>query len=92
MPLTKYNKYTNDDVLHRRLRGAHDTLSSHMARTLSHLVMSSHTSLAQDLSLVINISIVIHERTSLSRFSLFLLPPVLPCLLFLPPPALRAVP
>ena len=31
--------------------------------------MSSHTSLAQDLSLVINISMVIHERTSLSRFS-----------------------
>ena len=31
--------------------------------------MSSHTSLAQDLSLVINISTVIHERTSLSRFS-----------------------
>ena len=54
---------------HRRLRGAHHTLSSHIARTLSHLFMSSHTSLGQDLSLVINISIVIHERTSLSRFS-----------------------
>ena len=70
MQLTKYNKYTNDDVYHKRLRGAHDTLSSHIARTLVHLVMSSHTSLAQDLSLVINISIFIHERTSLSRFSL----------------------
>ena len=35
----------------------------------AHSLMSSHTSLAQDLSLVINISIVIHERTSLSRFS-----------------------
>ena len=33
--------------------------------------MSSHTSLAQDLSLVINISIVIHGRTSLSRLSSF---------------------
>ena len=32
--------------------------------------MSSHTSLAQDLSLVINFSLVIHERTSLSRLSL----------------------
>ena len=32
--------------------------------------MSSHTSSAQDLSLVINISIVIHGRTSLTRFSL----------------------
>ena len=53
----------------RQLRGAHDTLSSHIARTLSHL-MSSHTSLAQDLSLVINISIVTHVRTSLTRFSL----------------------
>ena len=52
------------------LRGAHDTLSSHIARTLVHLVMSSHTSLAQDLSLVMNISIVIHERTSLRRLSL----------------------
>ena len=31
--------------------------------------MSSHTSLAQDLSHILNISIVIHERTSLSRFS-----------------------
>ena len=36
------------------LRGAHDTLSSHIARTLVHLFMSSHTSLAQDLSLVIS--------------------------------------
>ena len=53
MQLTKYNKYTNDDVHNRRLRGAHDTLSSHIARTLVHLVMSSHISLAQDLSLVI---------------------------------------
>ena len=35
----------------------------------AHSLMSSHTSLTQDLSLVINISIVIHERTSLSRFS-----------------------
>ena len=70
---------------------AHDTLSLHIARTLVHLVMLSHTSLAQDLSLVINISIVIHGRTSLIRLSL-LRPPVLPCLLFLPPPALRAVP
>ena len=69
MQLTKYNKYTNDDVLDRRLRGAQHTQSSHIARTLVHLFMSSHTSLAQDLSLVINISIVIHERTSLSRFS-----------------------
>ena len=33
--------------------------------------MSSHTTLAQGVSLVINISIVIHERTSLSRFSSF---------------------
>ena len=32
--------------------------------------MLSHTLLAQDLSLVINISIVIHERTSLNRLSL----------------------
>ena len=32
--------------------------------------MSFHTSLAQDLSLVINISIIIHERTSWSRLSL----------------------
>ena len=35
----------------------------------AHSLMSSHTSLAQDLSLVRNISRVIHERTSLSRFS-----------------------
>ena len=34
--------------LHRRLRGAHDTLSSHMARTLVHLMIASDTSLAQD--------------------------------------------
>ena len=32
--LTKYNKYTQWRHLHRRLRGAHDTLSSHIARTL----------------------------------------------------------
>ena len=33
MQLTKYNKYTNDDV-YTCLLGAHDTLSSHIARTL----------------------------------------------------------
>ena len=71
MQLTKYNKYTNDDVYTDACVVHMIRLSSHIARTLAHLFMSSHTSLAQDLSLDINISIVIHERTSLSRFSLF---------------------
>ena len=50
MQLTKHNKYTNDDVNTDACRGAHHALSSHTARTLAHLVMSSHTSLAQVLS------------------------------------------
>ena len=50
--LTKHD--TNDDV-GRQLRGAHRALSVHVERTLSHL-MSSHTSLAQVLSLVTTIS------------------------------------
>ena len=85
--LTKHD--TNDDVDTRQLRGAHRVLSVHVKRTLSHL-MSSHTSLAQDLSLVINISIVIHGRTSLTRLSLST--STCSSLFFLLPPALRAVP
>ena len=45
--------------------------------------------MAQDLNLVINISIVIHERTSLSRFSSSTSTCPSCLLLFLPPPALR---
>ena len=52
------------------------------ARSLRHILMLGH----------MHLSIVIHERTPLSRFSPLLLPPVLSCfLLFFPPPALRAV-
>ena len=43
------------------------TTSRNLCHTL--FIFSHMHSLAQDLSLVINISIVIHERTSLSRFS-----------------------
>ena len=46
----------------RQWHGAHRALSVDVEGTLSHL-MSSRTSLAQDLSLVINISTVIHGRT-----------------------------
>ena len=61
------------------------------ARTLVHLLILSHTSLAQDLSRVIS-----SPLSSMSAppwvASPLLPPPVLPCLLlFLPPPALRAV-
>ena len=54
MHLTKHD--TNDDVDLDNLRGAHRALSVHVERTLLHLVMSSHTSLAQVLSLFITIS------------------------------------
>ena len=76
MQLTMHNKYTNDGRSHRRLRGAHIALSSHIARTLPHL-MSSHTSLAQVLSLFITISM--SSMAHSLWFDLSLLP-----LLFLP--------
>ena len=82
MQLTKYHQYTND-VVHTDACVVHHALSSHTARTLAHLVMSSHTSLSQDLShvhlwpptrrvLFDSISFflsVVHWRTSLIRFS-----------------------
>ena len=61
------------------------------ARTFVHLFILSHTSFGSRSESCHFISIVNHERTSLSRFSI-LLPLVLPCLLlFLPPPVFRAV-
>ena len=65
--LTKHD--TNDDVDLDNCVVHHRALSVHVERTLSHL-MSSHTSLAQVLSLFTTISIVIHGRTSLTRLSL----------------------
>ena len=40
--LTMYNKYTNDDVHTDACVGAHHALSSHIARTLPHLMIISH--------------------------------------------------
>ena len=65
------NNMNDETKRETSLRGAHDALSSHIARTLVHLVMSLHTSLVQELSKHFVIDGHIHRRTLLESLLCF---------------------